>query len=290
MRLLFVVISLFISGYLLKAQKIVYSEPDRDDNRRMNFEIIGKINGNFLIYKNLRSKNWIEILDNDMKEITKVNQDYMPDERLVNVDFFPYSDFFYAVYQFQKRNVVYCEAVKIDGNGKKISDIIQLDTTHIGFAANNKIYSVVSSEDRSKLMVFRINNRNKEKYFITTNLFDDSLHLQKRSSMVMPMEDHSEYLDEFYVDNQGDFVFTKFYRESNDVISRASLVIKYAQADSFIMDDLNIQKRYLDELHLKVDNYNKRYFLTSFYYKERRSNIDGFYFHVWDKETAKWKI
>ena len=287
MRLLFVVISLFISGYLLKAQKIVYSEPDRDDNRRMNFEIIGKINGNFLIYKNLRSKNWIEILDNDMKEITKVNQDYMPDERLVNVDFFPYSDFFYAVYQFQKRNVVYCEAVKIDGNGKKISDIIQLDTTHIGFAANNKIYSVVSSEDRSKLMVFRINNRNKEKYFITTNLFDDSLHLQKRSSMVMPMEDHSEYLDEFYVDNQGDFVFTKFYRESNDVISRASLVIKYAQADSFIMDDLNIQKRYLDELHLKVDNYNKRYFLTSFYYKERRSNIDGFYFHVWDKETAK---
>jgi hypothetical protein len=246
-RLLFVVISLFISGYLLKAQKIVYSEPDRDDNRRMNFEIIGKINGNFLIYKNLRSKNWIEILDNDMKEVTKVNQDYMPDERLVNVDFFPYNDFFYAVYQFQKRNVVYCEAVKIDGNGKKISDIIQLDTTHIGFAANNKIYSVVSSEDRSKLMVFRINSRNKEKYLITTNLFDDSLHLQKRSSMMMPMEEHSEYLDEFYVDNQGDFVFTKFYRESNDIISRASLVMKYAQADSFIVDDLDIQKRYLDE-------------------------------------------
>jgi hypothetical protein len=64
-------------------------------------------------------------------------------------------------------------------------------------------------------------------------------------------------------------------------------VIKYAQADSFFIKDLNIENRYLDELHIKVDNYNKRYFLTSFYYKERRGNIDGFYFYVWDKETNK---
>jgi hypothetical protein len=34
-------------------------------------------------------------------------------------------------------------------------------------------------------------------------------------------------------------------------------------------------KLYLDELHVKVDNVNKRYFLTSFYYKQRRGNIEG---------------
>lgn len=286
-RLLFIVALVFASGYILKAQKIVYSEPDRDDNRRMNFEIIGKINGNFLLYKNLRNKNWITILDNDMKEIAKVDLDYLPQDRLINIDFFPYNDFFYAIYQYQKRSVVYCEGVKIDGNGKKISDVIQLDTTHLGFAANNKIYSVVTSEDKSKVMVFKINSRNKQRYLITTSLFDDSLQLQKRSAMMMPMDEHNEYLDEFYVDNEGDFVFTKFYRENNDIISHASLVIKYAQADSFFVNDLNIENKYLDELHLKVDNFNRRYFLTSFYYKERRGNIDGFYFYVWDKGTNK---
>ena len=41
------------------AQKIVYSEPDKDDTRRMDFEIAGKIGGNFLLYKNTRGKNWI---------------------------------------------------------------------------------------------------------------------------------------------------------------------------------------------------------------------------------------
>ena len=285
-RLLFLMICVLFFGNILRAQKIVYSEPERDDTRRMNFEVIGKVTGNFLVYKSIRNKNWVTVFDNDMKERAKVDQDYIPDDRLINVDFFPYNDFFYAIYQYQKRNVVYCMAAKIDGNGKKISDVIELDTTHIGFSANNKIYSVVSSEDKGRIMVFRINSRNKQNYLITTNLFNDSLQLLKRSTIAMPMEDRNEYLDEFYVDNEGNFVFTKFYRQNSDIISRASLVIKDAQGDSFLIKDLDIEKRYLDELHVKIDNFNKRYFLTSFYYKERRGNIDGFYFYVWDKKAG----
>ena len=65
------------------------------------------------------------------------------------------------IYQYQKKNVVYCMAAKIDGNGKKIGDVMELDTTHIGFAANNKIYSVLTSEDKTKIIVFKINSRNK---------------------------------------------------------------------------------------------------------------------------------
>src|ERR671912_905891 len=99
------------------SQKIVYSEPDRNDNRRMDFEVIGKIGGNFLIYKDLGSKSYITVYDNEMKEIAKEEHEYLPDERMINVDFFPYSDFAYAVFQYQKRNIIYCNAVKIDGSG-----------------------------------------------------------------------------------------------------------------------------------------------------------------------------
>ena len=53
------------------------------------------------------------------------------------------------------------------------------------------------------------------------------------------------------------------------------------------MTDITKDKLYLDELHVKVDNVNKRYFLTSFYYKQRRGNIEGMYFMVWDKATAQ---
>src|SRR5947207_3602375 len=149
-RLLFFAICTLVGGSIVEAQRIVYSEPDKQDNRKMNFEIIGKIHGNFLIYKNNRNKSWVTVFDKDMKEITKVYADYLPEDRLINIDFFPYNDFFYAVYQYQRKSTVHCNAVKMDGNCKRMSGIIELDTTHLGFAANNRIYSVITSEDKSK--------------------------------------------------------------------------------------------------------------------------------------------
>jgi hypothetical protein len=50
---------------------------------------------------------------------------------------------------------------------------------------------------------------------------------------------------------------------------------------------MNIEDKWLDEIHIKVDNFNKRYFLTSFYYGQKRGNIEGFYFYVWDKQLGK---
>ncbi len=57
--------------------------------------------------------------------------------------------------------------------------VVALDTTHIGFAANNKIYSTISSEDKSKIAVFKINSRNRENYIVTTVLYNDKLELQE---------------------------------------------------------------------------------------------------------------
>jgi len=266
------------------AQKIIYSDPDKDDTRRLNFEIIGKINGNFLIYKYVRNKSWITVLDNDMKQIAREEQDYVPaNDRVINVDFFPYSDHAYMVYQYQKRNVVYCMASRIDGNGKKTGDVIALDTTHIGFAANNKIYSVLSSEDKRRIGIFKINSRNRRQYLMTTLLLNDKLELLKKSRIDIPMEERNEHLGDFSLDNEGDIIFSKFLRTGNDNISSASFIIKKAAEDTLIVKSLNIEKTWLDEIHIKVDNYNKRYFLSSFYYKERRGNIDGFYFYIWDK-------
>jgi hypothetical protein len=182
---------------------------------------------------------------------------------------------------------VYCNSAKIDGNGKKIGEITELDTTHIGFAANNKIYTVLSSEDKSRIIVFKINTRDKRLYLLTTNLFNDKLDLLKTSRLQIPMEDRNEYLSDFQLDNEGDLVFAKFFRNSNDIISSAGMMVKFALADSLMRKELNIEKTMLDEIHVKVDNPGKRYFLVSYYFKERRGNIEGFYFYVWDKSTRQ---
>jgi hypothetical protein len=285
-RVLFLTLGLLFLSALSYSQRIYYSEPDREDTRRLNFEIIGKVSGNFLIYKNLRSRNFISVYNNDMEQIAREEQEYMPGDRLINVDFFPYADHAFMIYEYQKKNVVYCEAVKIDGNGKKISDIIPVDTSHIGFSASNKIYSSISSEDHSKIMIFKINSRNKSRYLVSTVLLDKELKSLKKTRFIMPMDDNKDYLDEFNVDNDGDFVFSKFSRNNNETITGTWLYMKPAQADTVTAIEVKHEDVLLDEIHVKVDNVNKRYFLTSFYYKQKRGNIEGFYFYVWDKQSA----
>ena len=269
------------------AQRIVYSDPGSDDTRRMDFEIIGKVSGNFLIYKNIRGKSFVSVYNNDMKEVGKVEQEYIPDERLINVDFFPYADFSYIIYQFQKRNAVYCNAVKVDGNGKRISEVVTLDTSHIGFTANNKIYSAISSENKDRLMVFKINSKNKSKYVITTNLYDSELGLVRRSRFSLPMDDNHDFLDGFNLDNAGDLIFSKVNRNNNETINRTEFLWKEALTDTVFVIPVPHENILLDNPHVKVDNYNKRYFLTSFYYTKKRGNIEGFYFYVFDKASRQ---
>ncbi len=273
--------------FSISAQKIVYSDYEREDSRRMNFDVAGKISGNFLVYKNTKNRHWIVVLDNDMQQVGKVEQEYIPkDDRVINTDFFPYGDFCYIIFQYQRKNVVYCMASRIDGNGKRIGEVLELDTSHIGFSANNRIYTVITSEDKSKIGVFKINSRNRKLFLMTTFLFNDKLELQKKSRLEIPMEERTENLGDFTLDNDGDMVFCKFFRNSNDNISRATMLLKYAQADTLLAKDLDIEKTMLDEVQIKADNFNKRYFLTSLYYKEKKGNIDGFYFFVWDKARA----
>lgn len=283
----FIMLAVSLTVLPAAAQKIVYSEVDEEDSRRMRFEVIGKVSGNFLVYKNTRNKNYISVFDNDMKQVAKVEQDYIPDSRLIDIDFLPYSDFVYLIYQYQKKNVVYCDAVKVDGSGKRVSEVIPLDTAHIGFGGNSKVYTVINSEDKSKLMLFKINTKNKSAFAVSTMLYNDDLNLIKRSAFIVNMQEYKDYLDEFTIDNEGDLAFAKFARNNNETIYGTSLIFKGALDDSLLTVNAHPEKLFLDELHVKADNVNNRFFLTSFYYGKKRGDIEGFYFYVWDKTTKQ---
>jgi hypothetical protein len=270
---------------ITSAQRITYTEPEKDDSRRTNFEIIGKINGNYLVFKNNNSNNSVSVYDEDMKLLQRVNLDFMP-EKYINVDFVSYPDHFVMVYEHQHKSIVHCTAVKMDGLARKMGEPVDLDTTQIGFAANNKIYTTVVSENKERVMVFKINSRNSRNFLFTTFLYNAQLELQDRHRIYLPMEERNELFTDFLLDNEGGLVFGKFIKSgSNDFISRVSLVSKGPLADSFSVKDIGSGDRILDEIKVKVDNNNRRYIFTGFYYKQKKGNIEGLYTVVWDKAT-----
>jgi hypothetical protein len=284
---LFSILLFLLAPATMLGQKIVYSEPEREDNRRTNFEIIGKVGANILVFKGNRSDNAISVYNNDMKLVERVKLGYM-DDRWINVDFIPYVNHTWMIYQFQRKGVVYCMGVKLDGNAKQLTDPIELDTTRIGWAANNKIYTTVFSDDKQKIMVFKVNNRNPKVFLFTTMLFDVDMKLQQKHRLNIDMEERNDYFTDFLLDNDGDLVFGKYIRKGgSDYITNLQLILKKAASENFSIFDMKTGDRVLDEIKIKVDNTNKRYLFTAFYYKQRRGNVEGLYTVVWDKVGDK---
>ena len=58
-------------------QKITYTQPEREDGRTLDFEIIGKVSGNFLVYKNIRNNYAVSIYDNEMGLKERVHLDFI---------------------------------------------------------------------------------------------------------------------------------------------------------------------------------------------------------------------
>jgi hypothetical protein len=277
-------IPLCIVCFLAGAQRITYSEPERVDDRDINFDILGKMNGNFLVYKNVRWKHAISIYNADMELNERVPLDFMPD-RTFNVDFITYPDYSLMIYQYQKKSIVYCMGVKIGADGKPIGEPVQLDTTKIELAASNKIYTTVNSENKKHIMVFKIYKK-QERYNFVTCLFNDKLELQRKSRQQVPFDDRKDVYSEFFIDNDGTLVFTKSTRSGNrDNIGLLKLVTKQALSDTFTYKTIALQDYFLDEIKLKVDNVNNHYLINSFYYKQKRGNIEGLFTNVWDKQA-----
>jgi hypothetical protein len=267
----------------LSAQKIAYSETDREDARQLKFDILGKIGNQYLIYKNTRSKHVISVYDQDMKLVRNTDLDLMGDQ-LINVDFVAYSDFAYMIYQYQKKGIVYCMAQKVSGDGTVQGTPQLLDTTRVGIFGDNKIYSTVNSEDKSKIMVFKIKGKNSDYLTFSTILLDGSLTVVKKSRFTFRVEEHHDILTDFYVNNDGDFAFARCERPSSrDNILHITMAMKTATGDSLQAMPIDFGNIFLDEVKLKVDNFNGRFLLNSFYSVTRRGNVDGLYTAIVDK-------
>ena len=272
---------LILAPVFLQAQQIIFSEPLREDDRDMNFDIIGRVSKNVVVFKNLRSRYALNIYNDSMELKDKVELDFLP-TKTFNVDYVAYSDNFYLIYQHQKRGILYCMAVKMDANGQKIGEPVELDTTSVGIMGDNKIYSTINSEDKKRIMVFKIQRKDDRLHFGTL-LFDDQLKLIHKTKYAIDYNDRRDVLSDFYLDNNGNLVFNLAHQKtSREHPSAVSLITKAPLSDTFSFHQLELNKNYVDDLKIKIDNLNKKYIVTAFYYKDRSENIQGLLCNIWD--------
>lgn len=266
------------------AQRLKYSEIEKEDARNMNFDIIGKFSDKIIVYKNFRTDNYFSVYDTDMKLKDKIKLSNLP-SKLINADFVAYPNYFYMIYQYQKKNVIYCEAIKFDQNGKKTEETFLLDTTSIPALQNdNKIYSILVSDNKQKIAVIKANKKNDKNHIFGVVLLNQELKQQYKRFFNVNMDGRNNFLDEFVIDNEGDIYMAKcFSVNGNEYINKFEVLLIPNNRDTLLAYNIESKEKILDEVIMRVDNVNKRVILQSYYFSKKRGNIEGLFVNFFDK-------
>jgi hypothetical protein len=308
-------ISLIILAILLyregSAQKIAYSEPEKEDFNRFRFDVIAHRNDRILVYKAVYSgdpnsshqyqgpaasyanpstiaasspsilESTICIYDPSMKLQEKI---LLPlPKQIAGVHFLVYGDFFYLFYQYQHAHTIYCMAAKIGMDGKLIGSPLEMDHTDvIDVHYQSQIYSVIYSDDKKRILIFNEDGHLERRNIINSLLFDQDLHLLRKSAHSLSMEG-SEYLSEYKVDNEGNFIFLG---RSGSMTARSAhrgiLFTLGAEDDSLTYHYYVSPDLFIDEPQLLIDNNHKKYIVVSFYSKAVRGDMEGLFCVIWD--------
>ncbi len=271
--LLVVLNSLSISVW---SQKITYGEPDKNDYRDLTFEIIGKTGSNVLVFKFQRVKGEISAYDSEMNMVNKTSCSFFPKDRVFNVDFVNYADKSMLVYQYQKRNIVYCDAALVDSLGNIIGKPVTLDTVKISFNASNKIFQFVKSDNKQYLAVAKTYRKSGTTKFSVLRFNQNLEVLGKQYADFKWTEDEFD-LAEYSINNNGAFAF--LYNELNgwrdDAVKKQVLYSSQLNEADFYKQTVTHENYYVFDTRIKPDNINNKWVLTSSYANAKRGNIDG---------------
>jgi hypothetical protein len=278
MKRVFIFLALLTSIFSLKtnAQNITYSEVEKADSRSLNFEILGKFDDNFLIYKNLNRSHKLTVYDYGMVIKETIKLDFISD-RTSNIDFVSYPNCFLMVWQYQKGNVTYCKAAKMDGAGKLLGNVLDLDTTRSGVFSNTTYYNLIWSEDKKKVLLYKTQSRN-ENFNLVTKVYDENLLLLDSTRRMLEYNNNRESFGDLQIDNNGNIVFTKLKENARqEYINTLDINIKKFKVDNLITVNVPLEKQLIQEPVLKIDNLNGRYVINSFSYKKNGGNVDGIF-------------
>ena len=101
--------------------------------------------------------------------------------------------------------------------------------------------------------------------------------------MNMAFNERRDHYGDFLLDNAGNLVFTLATEPVNREYSNVlTLITKAPYSDSLSFQEVNLEKKYVHDVHLKIDNLNKKYILNSFFYKKNNGAVEGLFSWRWD--------
>jgi hypothetical protein len=271
------------------AQSYVMSGIQKTDKDQMQYEVLGKVDGRYWIYKNNEGISTIAQYNEQMQLVQQNDLVFLP-KKLNAIEFVTNSNRVYAFYQFQAATTVYAMVAELDEKGQLVGTPVLVDTAEkIRPGSNTKVFNLIESQDRSKLLFFSVNTTNAASIKVKTMALSTPFAMLNEAKISINAQNKKSQLSDFALDNKGN-LFCLRNAEQPNAAPVVSLLYMAADGSEVIETPILNNSLVLDDIRLKINNANGTVIVNSFYATEKKGNIEGMYTFIWDIATKQNSI
>lgn len=268
------------------AQSYVMSGIEKTDKDQMQYEVLGKVDGRYWIYKNNEGIATIAQYNDQMQLVQQNDLVFLP-KKFNALEFVTKSNRVYAFYQFQVATTVYAMVAELDEKGQLVGAPTMIDTAEkIRPGSGTKVFNLIESEDRSKLLYFSVNTTNPASIKIKTMALSTPFGKLNEASISINAQNKKSNLSDFAIDNKGNLFCLRNVEQPN-AAPVVSLLYMAADGSEVIETPIVNNNLVLDDIRLKINNTNGTVMVNSFYATEKKGHIDGMYTFIWDIATRQ---
>jgi hypothetical protein len=276
----------FVSLQGLTAQSYVLSGIEKTDKGQMQYEVLGKVGSRYWIYKNNEGISTIAQYNDQMQLVQQNDLVFLP-KKLNALEFVTKSNKVFAFYQFQSATTLYAMVAELDEKGQLVGAPTIVDTAEkIRPGSNTKVFNLIESEDRSKLLYFSVNTTNPASIKIKTMALSTPFGKLNEATISINAQNKKSQLSDFALDNKGNLFCLRNVEQPN-AAPVVSLLYMATDGSEVIETPIVNNSLVLDDIRLKINNANSTVLINSFYASEKKGNIEGMYTFIWDIATKQ---
>lgn len=275
------VIFLLLGYSTAQAQDLNLSKGYEKDPSK-TYEVIGKMGTGFLVYQydSKAGKKNIHVYNRDMETIKEVSLEEIPGDAY-NLKFIVNDTVLTVVYNYITGQDIYCAAAIFDARLKIRKGPVVLDAVA---GANATNINILSSQDKSKLLVYKLQYADSSGTILSTKIYDPALQLLHSTRSPLAINLEQEELSPFVISNEGEVCF--IIQPVNNNSKRFEILYNSfkTQAYNSFLVDLKA-KRLKKDLNITVNNADNSVLVSTFYSGEKSNDIEGVFVMNFDNKT-----
>ena len=279
---LIISVSFLLGLQFLFAQSYEVAGIEKSDSEDMQYEVLGKVGARYWIYKNMEGIATIAQYNDRMQLVKQNDLSFIKTTNLNGIEFITNDTNVYVFFQFQVKAKVYAAVAELNSDGLLEGSPRIVDSADkIKPGTGVKVFNLLESEDRQKLVIFSVNTTNANSIKVRAITLNQNIEKINETEISINSTDKKSNLSDFAIDNNGNLFCLRNVTQKG-MAPAVSLLYLSANGAEVIESPILNYSLLLDDIRVKIDNTTGRVILNSYYATTQKGNIEGLYSYIWD--------